>query len=236
MASIAEQLDALPVLDALQRVESPLGAPWVLMTGHQNIGQLEANGFRASLAFGGGEEAVVGSGARYGGVSLGKDEDKLGPAVVLRVAVLTSTSRYFGINLRMTIAPGYGLRAKFIETSSGKWTLKLEDWENGVRSLLKEVAGVEVSATGSVALYVMNEIAYVWAKKTSADEWVQVAEAGVGVGGAFLSSFPCQGGIDAAGNVGRYINFAAGVINQASATTRILRRVRMPRSGAGGRI
>lgn len=215
MPSIPEQLDALSVADDLQRTESPLATGWAILTGYKEIGAVTTVGWRAVTAFGTGEESLYAAGARYT-TNAGLDTGEEGPAVKVQVNTEPGSigGRYFSVNLRLGIANAYGVRAKFIDAGSGSgpYIVRVEDWVNGVRTVIAEVEGVEINPNGFVAMYVLGGKVFVWVKETEEAAWEEVASAEVEEGGAYIASFAAQGALDAAGNIGRYKNFAIGTI------------------------
>ena len=220
MPSIPEQLDALAVDDDLIKGSSSFPTGWVKLSGYLEIGAITATGWRVVAGLGEGVESTNAAGACKTAESY-LDEGTVGPGVKAQISADPGASlRYLSLNLRLNDT-SYGVRAKFIRSSAGVYKLRLEDWENSNREVLTEVEGVKVAVNGEIALFVVGEIAYVWAKPTEEGEWEQVAEAAVGVGGAYMGQYVTRGGLDAAGNIGRLKNFAVGQIEPPppSATT-----------------
>lgn len=196
MATIAEKLAELGIVDDFVRNENPLlnvkgeaaKGTWVLLKPGKVKGQVEtagAHGWTPSTTFTSGTDGAYYSKTQFAGganyvASLFRLQEQPGP---------TFPERFIGVwvyrdkTTPETKENGYYLRVEYRsgEGATTKWKLKLEKWVNGVITVLKEVeteAGKYTKTKESrFALVVGNGKVFCYASEEKASAFVQVLEA-----------------------------------------------------------
>lgn len=219
MATIAEQLAALAVLDTLHREpdENPPEAPWKeaegWAAGSGGAGSITSVGWRTIAAFS--------SGANIAAIH---DDTNTAKAEILHAKVRAHTAssgseRFASLYLNMWPAivgtGSYAYRVRWVRTGTNTWTFTLTEWWGGGETVLAEVEGVTMAdgEGGEVALRVDKgtQIVSVWVKSEEGAEWEEVAseEAQTELIG-YTDEFPWSVGLDAAGNISRWENIGVG--------------------------
>lgn len=197
MATIAEELAKLTVLDKLARAENPIlnveaepaKGTWLILEAGVRVGQVrneagEAKGWTPVSSF------VEGADAAY----YAKSQFATGSGFVAVSHRLTAQSvpaspnRYQGMWLHRdktspkTVKTGYFLRIEYISGTGAttKFTIKLEKWVAGVITVLKEVTPAEGTYTAPkesrFAIVAGGGKLYIFASKEKATAYEQLGE------------------------------------------------------------
>lgn len=202
MPSIAEQLAALPVLDDLSRTESPIGAPWAKWPPASEPGDVEAAGYRATIAFATGEEAAL--------RELVEEKltgGRLGYAIRISARHGIAERLHLLYGAASTTGGGSGYRVRAEETATDVYAIRLERWAAGAEAaLLGEATGVSIPVNGGIALSIFDGELTVWKRDSEAAAYTEVLSA---EDETFTEGY---GGVGEKGNIGRLRDYQAGLL------------------------
>src|SRR5881394_3965666 len=208
LASVSEQINSLPVLDALNRSESPLsnGGKWSALNWATNSSG-HATGQDTTTGWGPYDAFVSGSNGAYWNPSTFSDASGSAAAITMQ-ANPEVAERYLSLWLDMpspgSARSGYELRWT-LNSSLTTYTAKLSKWSSGTQTVL--ASNAEVSIPNGTTLAISDTGGTVTAWKGSGGTLTSVLTA---TDSTYSSGYA---GIEAAGNISRSQNFKAGSLN-----------------------
>jgi hypothetical protein len=208
-ASIPEQINSLPVLDALNRSENPLsnGGKWSALSWATNssghaTGQDTSTGWAPYDAF------SSGSNGAYWNPSTFSDTSGSAAAITMQASP-NAPERYISLWLDMpspgSARSGYELRWTFNANLSLSYTVKLSKWSSGTQTVL--ASNAEVAIPNGTTMAISDTGGTVTAWKGSGGTLTSVISAS---DSTYSSGYA---GIEGAGNFSRSQNFKAGSLN-----------------------
>ncbi|MGN6587201.1 MAG: hypothetical protein ACTHKT_06970 [Solirubrobacterales bacterium] len=203
-ANTSEEIAALPVLDTLNRNESPLsnGGKWAALAWASNssghaTGRDTESGWGPSDAF----SAINGA---YWTPSTFGDANGSAAAITMQAGP-SNAERYVSLWLDManpgTTKSGYQLRWRALSTGN-TYKVTLSKWSSGTETVLAELASTEITPGTTIAITDTGSTVTAW--KGSGGSFTSILSAGDWT----LSSG--YAGIEASGNISRSLNFKAG--------------------------
>src|SRR5881394_2365162 len=211
LASVSEQINSLPVLDALNRSESPLsnGGKWSALNWATNSSG-HATGQDTTTGWGPYDAFVSGSNGAYWNPSTFSDASGSAAAITMQ-ANPEVAERYLSLWLDMpspgSARSGYELRWT-LNSSLTTYTAKLSKWSSGTQTVL--ASNAEVSIPNGTTLAISDTGGTVTAWKGSGGTLTSVLTA---TDSTYSSGYA---GIEAAGTISRSQNFKAGSLGLLS--------------------
>jgi hypothetical protein len=208
LASVPEQINSLPVLDALNRSESPLsnGGKWSALNWATNSSG-HTTGQDTTAGWGPYDAFLSGSNGAYWNPSTFSDASGSAAAITMQ-AYPEIAERYLSLWLDMpspgSARSGYELRWT-LNSNPTSYTVKLSKWSSGTQTVL--ASNAEVSIPNGTTMAISDTGGTVTAWKGSSGTLTSILSA---TDSAYLSGYA---GIEAAGNISRSQNFKAGVLN-----------------------
>jgi hypothetical protein len=205
LASVSEQINSLPVLDALNRSESPLsnGGKWSALNWATNSSG-HATGQDTTAGWGPYDAFVSGSNGAYWNPSTFSDASGSAAAITMQ-AYPEIAERFVSIWLDMpspgSARSGYELRWT-LNSNLTTYTVKLSKWSSGTQTVL--ASNSEVSIPNGTTMAISDTGGTVTAWKGSGGTLTSVLSA---TDSTYSSGYA---GIEAAGNFSRSQNFKAG--------------------------
>src|SRR5881394_1686378 len=211
LASVSEQINSLPVLDALNRSESPLsnGGKWSALSWATNSSG-HATGQDTTSGWGPYDAFVSGSNGAYWNPSTFSDASGSAAAITMQ-ANPGGAERFVSLWLDMpspgSARSGYELRWA-LNSNLTTYTAKLSKWSSGTQTVL--ASNAEVSIPNGTTLAISDTGGTVTAWKGSGGTLTSVLTA---TDSTYSSGYA---GIEAAGNISRSQNFKAGSLGLLS--------------------
>lgn len=214
MASIAEQLAALPVTDTLKHAAIPAEGEWAKLAWAASRGSDSEAGWAPPGYVK--HEPDGSNGGWY--LAASKITGGNGATVLSRSGTFGfiggAEFRQFSTWLFTTgagTANGYQLTAKQSATEN-KFLFRLAKYVAGAQTVLGESAEITMAADGSFAIVALGGKLSAWVKETAASAWVMVL-------GEFSDATFTEGfsGIDGNGSNPRVVNFSTGLMVEATA-------------------
>jgi hypothetical protein len=207
-AGTAEEINSLPVLDALNRSESPLsnGGKWSALNWATNSSG-HATGQDTAAGWGPYDAFVSGSNGAYWNPSTFSDASGSAAAITMQ-ANPEVAERYLSLWLDMSspgsARSGYELRWT-LNSNLTTYTVKLSKWSSGTQTML--ASNAEVSIPNGTTMAISDTGGTVTAWKGSGGTLTSVLSA---TDSTYSSGYA---GIEAAGNFSHSQNFKAGSLN-----------------------
>lgn len=204
LAGTAEEINSLPVLDPLNRVESPLsnGGKWSALAWATNSSG-HATGRDTETGWGPYDTFATGANGAYWNPATFSDTS--GSAAAITIQTAPGNERYVSLWLDManpgSTKSGYQLRWRGLSTAK-TYKVTLSNWSSGTETVLAEQASVEIATGTTMAISDTGSTVTAW--KGTGGSLSSILSAS---DSAFSSGYA---GMEGSGNLTRSKDFKAG--------------------------